>query len=287
MTDVEAILDDFGSTAKGGDPVIHFYEEFLRKYDRKMRADAGAFYTPEPVVEFMVRGVDELLKTRFGLDAGIADSSTWEEVAERVGFEVPEGVDPSKPFVSMIDPATGTGTFLVHWLRRAKRSYERARPGQNWRLHLSEAVLPSMHAFELMLGPYAVAHLKLALQLHDEGLPTDAAQILLTDTLDHDPPQMTFDLMKDPVATEGRRAAKLKQHERFTIVIGNPPYDREQKAVGDTGKRKGGVVRHGAEGIKPLINDMTKPMKDAGFRWARQRTSTTTTSISGVGPLGK
>ncbi len=264
-SDVEAILDDFGSTAKGGDPVIHFYEEFLKKYDRKMRADAGAFYTPEPVVEFMVRGVDEILRTRFGLEAGIADPATWQDVAERVGFDLPEGVAPDKPFISMIDPATGTGTFLVHWLRQAKRSFETARPGDSWRRHLSEAVLPSMHAFELMLGPYTVAHLKLALQMHDEGLPTDAAQILLTDTLDHDPPQLAFDLMDDPVAAEGRRAAELKKSERFTVVIGNPPYDREQRAVDTGGKRKGGVVRYGAAGIKPLLKAITEPMRDAGL----------------------
>ncbi len=128
VTNVEAILDDFGSTAKGGDPVIHFYEEFLKQYDSKMRADAGAFYTPEPVVEFMVRGVDEILKTRFGLRTGIADSATWEEVAERNGFEVPDGVNSDKPFVSMVDPAAGTGTFLVHWLRQAKKSFTEAPP---------------------------------------------------------------------------------------------------------------------------------------------------------------
>ena len=96
-TNVEAILDQFGSTAKGGDPVIHFYEEFLTSYDRQLRADAGAFYTPQPVVEFIVRGVDELLRTRFGLDLGIADGSSWAEVANRVGFDVPAGVKPSSP----------------------------------------------------------------------------------------------------------------------------------------------------------------------------------------------
>ena len=265
VTDVEAILDDFGATAKGGDPVIHFYEEFLKKYDRKMRADSGAFYTPEPVVEFMVRGVDEILKTRFGLEAGIADPATWQDVSERVGFEVPDGVDPAKPFISMIDPATGTGTFLVHWLRHAKRSFETARPGDSWRHHLSEKVLPSMHAFELMLGPYTVAHLKLALQLHDEGLPTDTAQILLTDTLDHDPPQLTFDLIDDPVAAEGRRAAQLKKSERFTVVIGNPPYDREQKGTDSAVRRKGGVVRYGAAGIEPLLEAVTGRMSEAGL----------------------
>ena len=122
-----------------------------------------------------------------------------------------------------------------------------------------------MHAFELMLGPYTIAHLKLALHLHDEGVATEQTQILLTDTLDHDPPQFSFGVTDDPVAAEGRRAAGLKRSERFTVMIGNPPYDREQRAVGYSGKRKGGVVRHGAESFEPLINDVTKPMKEAGL----------------------
>ena len=265
-TDVEAILDDFGSTAKGGDPVIHFYEEFLKQYDRKMRANSGAFYTPEPVVAFMVRGVDELMRSRFGLEAGIADSATWQQVADSVGFEVPESIDPDKPFISMVDPATGTGTFLIHWLRQAKRSFTNANPHKNWQQHLSTVVLPAMHAFEFMLGPYAVAHLKLALHLHDEGgLPTESENILLTDTLDHEPPQPKLDVMDDPVAAEGKVAARLKKLERFTVVIGNPPYNREQRMVGDTGKRKGGIVRHGAAGLKPLIEDITRPLKEAGL----------------------
>lgn len=116
-----------------------------------------------------------------------------------------------------------------------------------------------------MLAPYTIAHLKLALRLRDEGLPSESAQILLTDTLDHEPPQLSLQLMEDPVAAEGRRASELKQKERFTVVIGNPPYNREQRAEGDTGRRKGGVVRHGAAGFEPLIKDLTKPMTDAGL----------------------
>ena len=265
VTDVEAILDQFGTTAKGADPVIHFYEEFLKRYDRKMRANAGAFYTPVPVVDFMVRGVDELLKSRFGLEAGIADRATWQQVSERVGFHMPEGIDPDEPFVSMVDPATGTGTFLVRWLEQAKRSFSAAEPDGNWRQHLGEVVLPAMHAFELMLAPYTIAHLKLALHLHDEGVDTNAAQVLLTDALDHDPPQLSLHLVDDPIAVEGRRAADLKQSRRFTVVIGNPPYDREQRAAGDTGKRKGGVVRHGAQSFEPLIEAVITPMKQAGL----------------------
>ncbi|MDE0115281.1 MAG: N-6 DNA methylase [bacterium] len=265
-TNVESILDQFGATAKGGDPVIHFYEEFLKKYDSKMRADAGAFYTPQPVVEFIVRATDEVLRTRFDLPMGVADPSTWDEVAKRVGFDVPVGVGGEKPFVSMLDPATGTGTFLVAWLRQAKRSFlASGGASDRWPRHLSDHVLGQMHAFELMLGPYAIAHLKVALELRGEGVDDGDPKILLTDTLDHTPRQGQLQTMSNPVAAEGERAAELKEFERFSIVLGNPPYDREEREAGAVGKRKGGVVRHGVPGIDPLLSTVTRPMKDAGL----------------------
>ena len=266
-TNVEHILDQFGSTAKGGDPVIHFYEEFLKKYDPKMRADAGAFYTPQPAVEFIVRMVDQVLRSQFGLALGVADTASWGEVAQRKGFEVPEDVDPTKPFVSMLDPATGTGTFLVEWLRRARKSFEESQGSDGWKKHLENHVLESVHAFELMLAPYTIAHLKVALELHHSGAIADntAIQILLTDTLDHAARQSQFETMSDPVAQEGERAADLKDKERFTVVLGNPPYDREQRSAGNNKKPKGGVVRHGAAGIEPLLKAVIDPMKDAGL----------------------
>lgn len=262
-TNVEAILDQFGASARGGDPVIHFYEEFLQRYDRKMRADAGAFYTPQPVVEFMTRTVDTILRRRFGLELGAADGATWAKVAERVGFEVPEGIDPDEPFVSMVDPATGTGTFLVEWLRRARSSYLAKGTKERWPDHAREVVLPSIHAFELMLGPYAIAHLKTALELHDEQID-GSPNILLTDTLDHGS-HAQLRLGDDPVSDEGERAAMLKDCARFTVVIGNPPYDREQKEVGSTGKRKGGIARYGAPGVDPLMNAVLEPLTRAGL----------------------
>lgn len=264
VTNVEAILDQFGSTAFGGDPVIHFYEEFLKSYDSKMRADAGAFYTPQPVVAAMVRIVDSLLRERFGLSAGLADPATWEKVAELNGFEVPQGVDGDSRFISMMDPATGTGTFLVEWLRQARDSFIDGSPAAEWPDHARDVVLPGMHAFELMLAPYAIAHLKFALELHNEGIEGAATTILLTDTLDysaHD--EGLFD--NDPVSNEGDRAAKLKTDARFTVVIGNPPYDREQRATDDKSKRKGGVARYGASGIPALMDSVLEPLKAAGM----------------------
>ena len=264
-TNVEAILDQFGSTAKGGDPVIHFYEEFLKSYDRQLRADSGAFYTPQPVVSFMVRGVHEVLRDRFSLPLGIADDASWASVAERGAFEIPDGVDPESSFVSMLDPATGTGTFLVEWLRQAAAFNKE--PGSRDDPDRLRRLLGGIHAFELMLGPYAVAHLKVALELHDLGVGGFEPTILLTDTLDHLPPQQTFETMEAPLAVEGLLAAHLKRDRRFSVIIGNPPYDREQRQLdtGGTRRTKGGVVRHGVPGIRPLIDDILEPMREAGL----------------------
>ncbi len=267
-TNVEHVFDQFGTTAKGGDPVIHFYEEFLKQYDNDERLKAGAFYTPQPVVEFMVRAVDEVLRTKFGLPMGIADPSSWTEVAGRNGFEIPDGVDACSPFVSMIDPATGTGTFLVAWINQAKQSFtEGGGEMTQWPSHLRNHVLPSMHGFELMLGPYAIAHLKVALELNSHKVDDARINVFLTDTLEHHRGHGQLPTIIDPISAEGEAAATLKSEQRFTVVIGNPPYDREQRAIGDTAKRKGGVVRFETPGVEdsPLLQAVTEPMSRAGL----------------------
>ena len=265
-TNVEAILDQIDSTIKGGDPVIHFYEEFLKQYDRKMRADAGAFYTPQPAVEFIVRAVDEVLRTRFGLADG--DSRRRVVAGGRRAPRLRGARGRRSRQALRVDGRPG------HRHRNLPGGV--AAPGpqvvpgspalpDEWPEHLRDRLLPSMHAFELMLAPYAIAHLKVALELHHVGAGDGAMQILLTDTLEHTARQGQFATISDPVADEGERAAKLKESERFTVVIGNPPYDREQRAAGSAGRRKGGVVRYGAESFSPLLNAVTKPMKEAGL----------------------
>ena len=287
--DVERMLADFGVGNRREDPVVHFYEEFLNQYDHAQRIDAGAFYTPTPVVEFMVEAVDHLLREKFGLTYGLADAATWGDVANTNGFEVPSAISPSKRFVSMIDPATGTGTYLVEWIRRAKRSFLEIRPESEWPDHFKTIVMPSMHAFEIMLAPYAVAHLKVALESNESAGIDPEMAILLTDSLEQPGQQLIFGPTDDPVAAEGERAAELKLHERFTVCIGNPPYDREQRERGDdAGHRKGGVVRYGADGIEPLLVDVLEVMQDARlskhaknlyndyvyfWRWAMWRTT--------------
>ena len=265
VTNVEAILDQFGASARGGDPVIHFYEEFLQRYDRKMRADAGAFYTPQPVVEFMTRTVDTILRRRFGLTAGVADDA-------RHGRRWRKGTASMCPKAWNHRARSCRWSTLPRALARSSSngSAAPAPPSSmhgsaaDWPDHARSVVLPSLHAFELMLGPYAIAHLKVALELHDEGVVDDTPNILLTDTLDHESHnQLLFE--DDPVSSEGERAAALKDGTRFTVVIGNPPYDREQKDPGATGKRKGGIARYGVPGVQPLMNAVLDPLTAAGL----------------------
>jgi hypothetical protein len=265
VTDIESVLADFGAKNRRDDPVVFFYEEFLSKYDPQQRISAGAFYTPLPVVRYLVRGVDAVLKTSFGLPMGVADTGTWGQVAEHLGIDVPKGVSPKSRFVSMLDPATGTGTFLVEWVRQAERSFNSVSPQGDWSAHLRDVVLPGMHAFELMLAPYAVAHLRIALAAREYGVNAPPLTILLTDSLDHPSDQNMLGTFDDPVAAEGERAAELKRNARFTVCIGNPPYEREQRAADDAGKRKGGVVRFGTEGVAPLLDDVILPMRSAGL----------------------
>ena len=113
-TNMEAVLRDFGDRNQKEDPVMHFFEGFLQEYDSKIRKDRGVFYTPQPVVSFIVRSVDEQLRTEFGLEDGLADTTTWGELAAlSIGLEIPEGTSPDQAFVQILDPATGTGTFPV------------------------------------------------------------------------------------------------------------------------------------------------------------------------------
>ena len=111
---MEAVVRDFGDRNPQEDPVIHFYEGFAKEYDPIERVRRGEFYTPRPVVSYMVRSVDELLRSEFGLPDGFADTTTWGEMAKRYkDIEIPEGSSLDQAFVQILDPATGTGTFLV------------------------------------------------------------------------------------------------------------------------------------------------------------------------------
>jgi len=223
-TDVDELLADFGTDNQRDDPVVYFYEEFLAQYDSQQRKDLGAFYTPKPVVRYIVKTVDDALKS-FGLPLGVADPMTWAEYTKaHPDIEMPATVKPNTPFVSMFDPANGTGTFLVEWLAQAKKNAGSV--GIETALHHASAL-------EISLASYAVSHLKVSLDLPAGLREKERLPIFLGDTLG---PRRVARLtgMDDPVGIEGVLANEVKFDRHHNVLIGNPPYDRVE-SVGTGG----------------------------------------------------
>ncbi|MEI6605895.1 MAG: type ISP restriction/modification enzyme, partial [Verrucomicrobiota bacterium] len=260
-TDLPAILRDFGNKTRGEDPVIHFYEHFLNAYNKKLRIQRGVFYTPQPVVSYIVRSVHELLQTEFGLEHGLADTTTWGEFIQQSKIRDPQStislplltdlpgetktISPDEPFVQILDPATGTATFLVEVIdvihKHLKETWKTNRAGlpsysyfipqpssfeAYWNAYVPKSLLPRLHAYELMMAPYAIAHMKLGLKLAETGYhfgTEERARIYLTNALE--PWQQQLPLIGfDALAHEAAAVNEIKRHKRFTVVIGNPPY---------------------------------------------------------------
>ena len=233
-----AVLHDFGNQNPLEDPVIHFYELFLKEYDAEKRTRRGVFYTPKPVVSFIVRNVHEILKKDFGLEYGLADTISWGEMSKRnKDIKIPEGVKPDEPFVQILDPATGTGTFLVETIdviykeMATKWNDEGHLPlefPKLWDRYVPKHLLPRLYGFELLMAPYTIAHMKIGLKLKGTGYrfqSNERARIYLTNTLE-EPKDISgyFEKMAPALAHEAEAANRVKSYTPVTIVIGNPPY---------------------------------------------------------------
>lgn len=170
-TDVAAILKNFGKTTQTQDPIIHFYETFLAEYNPKLRKQRGVWYTPEPVVQFIVRAVDDILKSEFDLADGIGDTSKIEiekqtqtlDSRTKSGYKM---VTELVHKVQILDPATGTGTFLAAIIQHIFHS-QFENMGGIWSSYVEQDLLPRLHGFELLMASYAMAHLKLDMLLTD------------------------------------------------------------------------------------------------------------------------
>ena len=223
QTNIEAILQDFGKQTGWGreDPVVHFYELFLSEYDREQKVKRGVFYTPDPVVSYIVRSVDYLLKTEFGLADGLADTSVDPETGE--------------PLVQILDPATGTGTFLAHAIDQIERTVK-AKPGADWNAYVAEHLLPRLNGFELMMAPYAVAHMKLGLKLRQTGYDfrgEERLRVYLTNTLEEPVEMHEVLAFAGFLSKESNAAAHVKRQKPITVVIGNPPYSYSSRNTGE------------------------------------------------------
>ena len=237
QANMEAVVRDFGDRNPQEDPVIHFYEHFLAAYDKKQKVSRGVFYTPRPVVSYIVRSVDEILRTEFGLVDGLADTTTWGEMAKRhKELKIPKGTPPDQAFVQILDPATGTGTFLVEVIDLIHKTMVEKWKAQGhgekkiqalWNDYVPTHLLPRLHGYELLMAPYAIAHLKIGLKLYETGYRFESderARVYLTNALE--PPgdgQLTLDFLP-ALAHEAEAVNEIKRKQRLTVVIGNPPY---------------------------------------------------------------
>lgn len=231
-----------------GDPWLYFYEDFLAAYDPKLRKDRGVYYTPPQVVQAQVRLVAELLVERFDADYSFVDAK-----------------------VTTLDPAAGTGTYILAALQHGLDQIAQVK-GPGMRAAAATAAAKTLYAFELLVGPYAVAHLRLTQQVLAEGgqLPPDGVHVYLTDTLEspHEVPPQPPLLYKE-LGEEHKRAQKVKAQTPVLVCLGNPPYDRQQVTEEDqaTVKRKGGWVRYGDQGQaeKALLQAFLMPLAPLGL----------------------
>ena len=248
QVNMDAVLRDFGNRNPQEDPVIHFYEHFLGAYDKKIKLECGVFYTPLPVVSFIVRSVDNVLRSEFGLSDGLADVTTWGEMASRQcgRLELPVGVSADQPFVQILDPATGTGTFLVETIDLIYKTlkdkwknlgHTNDRIGELWNEYVPRHLFPRLHGYELMMAPYAIAHVKIGLKLYETGYSfasNERARIYLTNALEPASKARQQKLTILPtLAREAQAANEIKRKQKFTVVIGNPPYLGEAGRGGD------------------------------------------------------
>jgi len=234
------------ATSATKDPWLFFYEDFLASYDPKLRKKAGIYFTPLEVVRCQVRLIDEILHKHLGKDMGFVEAG-----------------------VSTLDPAVGTGTYLLgivdHALARVNKE-----EGPGAVKGGARSLVHNLHGFEWMVGPYAVAQLRFSQALTKQGitLPSTGPGIYLTNTLEspHTSPPAP-PLFHKPIAQEHERALKIKDAEHVLVCLGNPPYGRHEASSGDNKALTGGWVRYGDEKYEAsaILEDFLKPARTAGF----------------------
>ena len=288
-TNTDLILADFNRQTGGGreDPVIHFYEEFLTAYDKAQKVQRGVYYTPQPVVNFIVRAVDSILKTEFGLADGLAseETKTVKYMREKIRGQGMTEDTKEVPAVQILDPATGTGTFLRQTILQIYDNFREKHKGESeeqikaaWNEYVPKHLLPRLNGFELMMAPYAVAHMKLAMVLKDTGYDFGGdhrLNVFLTNSLEEagkDDFQMTlFD--NDPLAFESIEANQAKKNNGINVIIGNPPYSGESANKGkwimdlmeDYKKEPGGKTKLKERNPKNINADENKFIRFAQY----------------------
>lgn len=214
------------------DPVIHFYETFLAEYDKDLRKKRGVYYTPTPIVDYIIRKVDDVLKKDFGLAQGLIST---EEVEQKIIHKIRKAAKEKFRRVQVLDPAVGTGTFLNELIKYVHGSMVESGQQGNWKNYVKEDLLPSLHGFELLMAPYTISILKIGITLEKTGINTnklnERINIYLTNTLEEPDKKLAFHKQtyiptdtSAALALESQQASYIKVQKPIMIVMGNPPY---------------------------------------------------------------
>ncbi len=268
-TDIEKILEGMKRLRKqdqrNEDPAIYFYEDFLKEYNPAERKERGVYYTPAPVVNFIVRAMDSVLKNHFSLPEGIADKS-------KITISVKEGKREKKRElhkVQLLDVATGTGSFLAEVIKQIYKTFQ----GQAglWSGYVEEHLLPRLHGFEILMSAYAMCHLKINLLLKETGYTQLNSQqrlgVYLTNALEQ--PKENQDRLppKDLLEKESKEADQIKRETSVMVAFGNPPYLRRSKNKGEWILKKIKEYKENLneKNIQPLSNDYIKFIRMAEY----------------------
>jgi len=268
-TDLKKIMKSYSTNMLHHDPMIHFYEDFLSEYNPKLRKSKGVWYTPQPVVGFIVRAVDEILQKEFGLSEGLADYSMIEKTVsaeQSIDRRTSDGMKHVKRRfhrVQILDPATGTGTFLAEVVNHI---YDRYRDNQGiWQQYVEQHLLPRLNGFEILMASYAVAHLKLDMLLSETGYQHKSdkrLKVYLTNSLEEsdNEPRTLFSQWLSREATE---ANVIKRDSPVMVMIGNPPYSISSQNNGEWINKLLEDYKKGLNerNIQPLSDDYIKFMR--------------------------
>lgn len=267
-TNVESILKNFGKSTQSQDPIIHFYETFLAEYDQKLREVRGVWYTPKPVVNFIVRGVDEILRSEFNFKDGLADTSktTIKIKTDKPDRRTKSGyveIDKEVHKVQVLDPATGTGTFLAEVIDFIHEVKFKNMQGA-WSGYVEENLIPRINGFELLMASYSMAHLKLDMLLKETGYiakNNKRLNVFLTNSLEEHHPD-TGTIFSTWLSSEANEANNIKRDTPVMVVLGNPPYSRSSYNKGhwieELMERYKTTIKNEESQIQALSNDYIK-----------------------------
>ncbi len=249
VTEVKAILHQYFHEGKGEDPIIHFYETFLSEYDPETRERRGVYYTPQPVVSYIVRSVNNILKDRFSLRSGLAGDD-----------------------VTLLDPAAGTCTFLAEASRVAIEEYTASYGSGDRSGFIKRHVLQNFYGFELMMAPYAIGHIKMSLMLQELGYTLqddDRAMVFITNTLDMETLEQSRLPGMSSLSEESHRAEDIKNKTPILVVLGNPPYSKSSINKSEFIENEMGIYKKnvaGEKNIQPLSDDYIKFIRFAQWK---------------------